>query len=81
MKEITYGIIKETYRCENSSRISYGIAAYSNEKADGSATVLEVINDISSDEQSVVELVKKFNSLKLSLCHLKDAVEDFIAIN
>ena len=81
MNKITYGIVKEEHMCGEMSRISYGIAAYSNVDADGSAIVLEVINDISSDEQSISELVEKCNRLKLSLCHLKDAVEDFIAIN
>lgn len=79
MNKITYGIVKEEHICGKTSRISYGVAAYSTVETDDSATVLEVINDISSDEQSIVDFVEKCNNLKLSLYHLKDAVEDFIA--
>ena len=81
MDEITYGIVKEEYLCGKTSRLSFGIAAYSNVEADESATVLEVINDISSNEQSIISFVEKCNGSKLSLCHLKDAIEDFIAYN
>lgn len=81
MNEITYGIVKEIYKCEKNTRVSYGIAAYSNMETDGSATVLAVINDISSSEQSIVALIEKCNRLKLSLCHLNEIVEDFLAYN
>lgn len=81
MDKITYGIVKEEHMCGDTRRISYGIAAYSNIETDGSATILEVINDISSDEQSIIDFVEKCNMLKLSLCHLKDTVEDFVTYN
>ncbi len=81
MNKITYGIVKEEHMCGNTSRISYGIAAYSDVETDGSATVVALINDISSDEDSLVCLVERCNKSNLSLCHLNEVVEDFIAYN
>jgi hypothetical protein len=81
MNKITYGIVKEIYRCGTTSRTSYGIAAYSDIETDGTSTVVAVINDISIDEQSILDLVEKCNRSNLSLCHLNEVVEDFIAYN
>ena len=38
MNKITYGMIKEEYRCDQSNRVSYGIAAYENFEEDGMAS-------------------------------------------
>jgi len=43
------------------------------------ATIIAMISDISSDEGKIFELVEKCNALELSLCHLNDVVEDFLA--
>ena len=80
MSNITYGIVKEEHLCGNINRISYGIAAYTDFENDGTATVIALVSDITSDKQSVEDLVKRCNSSKLSVCHLNDVVEDLMAI-
>ena len=79
MTNITYGVIEEIYSLGVSSRTSYGIAAYSDSAQDGTATVIAVINDITTDKQALQELVSLCNSLELSAVHLWDVVEDFLA--
>ena len=76
---VTYGVIAETYSSESSTRKSYGIAAYSNSYKDGTATIVAAIHDITTDIRQLTELVSLCNSLELSLCHLNDVVEDFVA--
>ena len=76
MKNITYGIVKETYCLGRSARISYGIAAYAS--AEDTATVLAYIGDITSNEEKLLKLVLRCNEFELSLLHFKDVVEDFI---
>ncbi len=36
------------------------------------------VADISTDKFAVEQLIEKFNTYELSLCHLHDAVEDFL---
>lgn len=36
------------------------------------------VADISTDKFAVEQLIEKFNTHKLSLCHLHNAVEDFL---
>ncbi len=81
MNKITYGIVKEEHICGKTSRISYGVAAYADVESNGTATVVAQINDVSLDKKSVTELVERCNRSNLSLCHLNDVVEDFIAYN
>ena len=81
MNKITYGIVKEVRTCGEASRISYGIAAYANLDDDGTVTVVASVSDISSDGQIISDLVEKCNRLNLSVCHLNDIIEDFIAYN
>ena len=43
---------EETYSLETNTRISYGIAAYADSKDGGTATIIDVIHDITSDKQA-----------------------------
>lgn len=79
MTPITYGVSTEIYEWKKDCRTSYGIVAYSDIDEDGIATIVASIRDISSDRKTVEELVQKCNLLNLSLCHLRDVVEDFLA--
>ena len=79
MMSVTYALIEEKYNFAGNSRISYGIAAYCGGEIDGSATIVKSVHDISSDKEGLSRLVKDCNDLKLSLVHLYDVVEDFLA--
>lgn len=79
MTPITYGVSTEIYEWKKDCRTSYGIVAYSDIDEDGVAIIVASIRDISSDRKTVEELVQKCNLLNLSLCHLRDVVEDFLA--
>ena len=75
---ITYGIIEEIYSIGCNRRVTYGIAAYSFAEADGTATVIASIHDITDDKEKLSLLVDTCNSLELSVIHLYDVVEDFL---
>lgn len=77
--KITYGITEETYSLGNTSRVSYGIAAYADADEDGTATIVASVRDITANRQALAELVSLCNSLELSTTHLMDVVEDFLA--
>ena len=79
MIPITYGVSTEIYEWKKECRTSYGIVAYADIDEDETATILASIRDISSDRKTVEELVQKCNLLNLSLYHLRDVVEDFLA--
>lgn len=57
---------------DNKSYISYGIIAISGEK------IAITIDDVSTDKTAVEKLINKFNTQKLSLCHLEQAIEDYL---
>ena len=78
VKNVTYALIEEKYIFGGDSRISYGIAAYSNAEVDGSATIVVSVHDITSDKEKLSKLVKDCNDLHLSSVHLYDVVEDFL---
>ena len=80
MIHVTYGIIEEIYSFEATRRISYGIAAYTDIKEDGTATVVASIHDITADRKALAELVSLCNRLELSTIHLYDVVQDFFAV-
>ena len=79
MMNVTYGVAKEIYSLGNSSRTSYGIAAYADAEEDGTATIVASVHDVTSDKQALDELVSLCNRLELSTVHLMDIVEDFLA--
>ena len=63
---------------ENSSRISYGIAAYADSDEDGTSTIVASVHDVTADKQSLSEFVDPCNRLELSTIHLNDLVVDFL---
>ena len=75
---ITYRVTAETYSIGTSSRTSYGIAAYADHEKDGTATIVVSVHDVTSDKQSLSDLVALCNHLKLSTIHPNDVVEDFL---
>lgn len=46
----TYGITEERYALEKDSRVSYGIAAYSDTDEDGTAMIIASVHDVTSDK-------------------------------
>ena len=76
---VTYGLTEEIYNLGDSARTSYGIAAYADADSDGSATILASVHDITSDKSEMEKLVHLCNTLGLSVLHLRDIVEDFLA--
>ena len=78
MKNVIYGITEEKYTLGSESRISYGIAAYSDAEERGTTTIICSIHDITHDKASLSKLVDNCNRLELSTIHLSDAIEDFI---
>ena len=76
---ITYGITEEIYSLGTESRRAYGIAAYADSEEDGTATIVSSVRDITDDKQALMNLVSLCNRLELSIIHLNDVVEDFLA--
>lgn len=79
MINVTYAITEEKYTLGNESRISYGIAAYSGAKENGTATIVASVHDVTSNKEDLMNLVDDCNRLKLSTMHLSDIVEDFLS--
>ena len=79
MITVTYVLTEEKYTLEQQTRISYGIAACSHSDTDGTATVITSVHDISEDKEELSKLVQTCNCLELSVVHLRDVIEDFLA--
>ena len=77
---VKYDIIEEKYRFENTCRISYGIAGYADTEKEGTATIVVSVRDVTADKEKLTRLIRICNRLKLSACHLRDVVEDFLAV-
>ena len=70
---VEYKIQSQTITLNDSSSfISYGIVAFCGKK------IATTVTDISTDKTAVEKLVQKFNEHQLSLCHLSQAIEDFL---
>lgn len=70
-----FSVTCDEFTSENGERyISYGISAKS-----AWGTYLDEIKDVSTDREAVAELVSKLNRMSVSVTHLKDVVEDFLA--
>ena len=76
---IYYGIVEEKRALKYGTRTSYGIGVYDASDAAG-ATVLQSIPDITSDRESLEELVDRCNKGNLSEIHLEEAVQDFLTM-
>ena len=79
MNNITYAVSEERYTFGGESRTSYGIVAYSNADQDGSKTIVASVRDVTSNKTVLEKLVNDCNRLELSIIHLNDIVEDFLA--
>lgn len=79
MTPITYGLTEEKYTLGSDTRISYGIAAYADPNPDGTAAIVVSVHDVSSDREMLAELIENCNRLELSILHLHDVVENFLA--
>lgn len=79
MSELHYGIVEEKYSLNGNARIAYGVAVYAGKESDDIAKVIAAINDVSCDREKLIGFIRKCNEIKLSLVHLNDAVEDFLA--
>ena len=63
---------KTTLNSDSTTLTTYGILAFS-----GNRQVANV-SDISDNKSVVEQLILKFNTYNLSLCHLEQAVEDYL---
>ena len=79
MRNVTYAIVEEKYTLGNESRVSYGIAAFSDVTENGTATIVASIHDITSNKEDLGKLIDDCNRLKLSTVHLPNIVEDFLS--
>ena len=79
MRNMVYALLKEKHILGNECRISYGIVVYSCAGADGTSTIVASVHDITSNKETLANLVDNCNRLKLSIVHLSDIVEDFLA--
>ena len=75
----TYEITEDVYLHDSELCRSYGIAAYAESENDGTATILLLFNDITCDKERIEKLVSELNRLQLSVLHLRDVIEDFLA--
>ena len=80
MLNVTYEIVKEIYRFGQSTRTSYGIVAYSCGDKEDTASIIASVHDITSDKNSLKELVSLCNRFQLSTIHLNEIVEDFFSV-
>lgn len=70
---VEYKLNKKTvYDTDTKSRIAYGISVCSG------STDIRTISDISDDKLAVEKLIKDFNDYELDICHLEQAIEDFL---
>ena len=79
MKDITYGIVEETYVLGEERRLSCGIVLFSDADNCGTSTIIDEIGDITDDRKQIEVLVEQCNKLELSPLHFRDVVADFIA--
>lgn len=75
---ITYEITEEAYSLGASTHVSYGIAAYACSE-DGDTTMIDAIPNITADKQSLLALVALCNRLELSVLHLREVIDDYLA--
>lgn len=63
---------KTTLNSDSTTSTSYGILAFCGKR------LVATVSDISDNKDAVEQLIQKFNSYDLSLCHLEQAVEDYL---
>ena len=79
MRDVVYALSEEKYTLGKECRISYGIVVYSCAEADGTSSIIASVHDITPNKEKIAKLVDNYNRLKLSVIHLSDVVEDFLA--
>ena len=79
MRNVVYALSEEKIYLGNEHRISYGIVACSCAEANGTATIVASVHDITASRENLSELVDDCNRLGLSVMHLADVVEDFLS--
>ena len=79
MTDITYGIVEAQYCLNKTKRIKYGVVAYCDGDAENDVIVIASIHDVTSEKNKLLELINKCNNCKLSLIHLDDVIQDFLA--
>lgn len=57
---------------DSTSFLSYGIVAFENNRP------LHTISDVSTDKNAVEKLIQSFNTHSLAVCHLEQAIEDYL---
>lgn len=72
----TYKVTQQVHYIGDDRIIFYGIAVY--DKTD-SLTLIKDFNDISTDQAAIENLVKRCNHGKLSVIHIDEVIEDFLA--
>ncbi|MBQ9939991.1 MAG: hypothetical protein IJO74_00415 [Clostridia bacterium] len=75
---VIYKVVKEFRTKDRLPRISYGIAALS-DNGQGRIDIIKYIGDICDREEKIENLVRLCNQSDLSPVHLYDVVEDFIS--
>lgn len=69
-----YLITHNTFHAEDTGKYqAFGIAVY-----DEASQIIKQINDITTDEMAIRQLIKQCNQLRLSPLHLEDIVDDFL---
>ncbi len=70
---VEYKLFEQTHYYNNSGFYKvYGIIVFENNKH------VRTIPDISKNKVVVENIIEKFNTYKLELCHLSQAVEDYL---
>ncbi len=70
---VEYKLNKKTVSgADGKNRIAYGISVCSG------STDIRTVSDISDDKLAVEKLIKDFNDYELDICHLEQAIEDFL---
>lgn len=71
-----YSTVSDTVTSGNGQIFKvYGITVRYEEKG---TIIIRTVHDISPNRQAIEQLVKLFNEYQLDVCHLDDAIEDFI---
>ena len=71
MNDIIYGVTEEKHKYNGVERITYGVAAYSNEEDEEMLTILISVSHVTTDKNRMIDFVEKCNRLGLSLIHLE----------
>ena len=76
-----YGVVTEIYGLEGETRCPAEITAYANADADGTASIVASVMDISSNETQVKAFVGRCDPERLPVCSFQNKANDFLAGN